>query len=55
LTKGREDLRAHFRWETVNSVLYKIGGLVFILGGVLFFPRFEKYADAGAQGGGEFG
>jgi hypothetical protein len=41
-------LRAHFRWETVNAVLYKIGGLVFILGSVLFFPRFEKCADVGA-------
>jgi hypothetical protein len=42
------DLHAQFRWETINAGLYKIGGLVFIAGSVLFFPRFEAYADAGA-------
>jgi hypothetical protein len=26
LTKGRKDLQTQFRWETVNAVLYKIGG-----------------------------
>jgi len=40
--------RRHFVWETVNAVLYKIGGVVFIIGSVLFFPRFEAYADLGA-------
>jgi hypothetical protein len=37
-----------FVWETVNAVLYKLGGVVFIIGSVLFFPRFEAYADLGA-------
>jgi len=48
LTRDSADLRAHFRWESINAVLYKIGGLVFIAGSVLFFPRFEEYADVGA-------
>lgn len=48
LTSGSEDLRAQFRWETINAVLYKIGGLIFIIGSILFFPRFEAYADWGA-------
>lgn len=48
LTADRSDLRAQFRWETVNAVFYKVGGLVFIAGSVLFFPRFEAYADVGA-------
>ena len=48
LTKGRADLHAQFRWETINAVLYKIGGIVFIIGSILFFPRFEAYADIGA-------
>ena len=48
LTKGRQDVRAQFRWETINAVLYKIGGFIFIIGSVLFFPRFEAYADIGA-------
>ena len=37
-----------FVWETVNAVLYKLGGVVFIIGSILFFPRFEAYADLGA-------
>ena len=48
LTSGSTDLRAQFRWETINAVVYKIGGVVFIVGSVLFFPRFEAYADIGA-------
>ena len=48
LTRERSDLRAQFRWETINAVVYKIGGLVFIAGSILFFPRFEAYADIGA-------
>ena len=48
LTRDSADLRAQFRWETINAVFYKIGGLVFIAGSVLFSPRFEEYADAGA-------
>jgi hypothetical protein len=48
LTKGREDLLAHFRWETINAVFYKIGGFLFIIGSICFFPRFEAYADLGA-------
>ncbi len=48
LTKDRTDLQGHFRWETINALLYKIGGLVFIMGSILFFPRFAEYADLGA-------
>jgi len=48
LTRDHRDLKTQFRWETINAVVYKIGGLVFIAGSVLFFPRFEAYADIGA-------
>ena len=48
LTRDRADLRAQFRWETINAVLYKIGGIVFIVGSILFFPKFDDYADIGA-------
>lgn len=47
LTADRADVAAHFRWETINAVVYKIGGVVFIIGSVLFFPRFEAYEDVG--------
>ena len=36
LTAGRADLRAQFRWETINAVVYKIGGAAFVVGSVLF-------------------
>ncbi len=49
LTRDSADLRAQFRWETINAVSYKIGGLVFSVGSVLFFLRFEEYADVGAR------
>jgi hypothetical protein len=48
LTKDHRDLQAQFRWETINAVLYKIGGVLFIVGSIFFFPRFEAYADLGA-------
>lgn len=48
LTIDRADLRAQFRWETINAVLYIIGGMVFIVGSIFFFPMFEAYANIGA-------
>ena len=48
LTRGQSDSKAQFRWETINAILYKIGGLVFVVGSVLFFPRFDAYANWGA-------
>jgi hypothetical protein len=38
LTKDWSDIRAQFRWETINAVVYKFGGLTFVIGSVLFFP-----------------
>jgi len=35
-------------WESLNAVVYKIGGLIFIFGSVLFFPAFSAYEDLGA-------
>jgi len=37
-------LRDQFRWETINAVVYKLGGIVFIAGSVLFFPSMADYA-----------
>lgn len=48
LTKDRTDLQAHFRWETFNAFLYKLGGLLFIAGSILFFPKMKAYEDVGA-------
>jgi predicted membrane channel-forming protein YqfA (hemolysin III family) len=48
LTSVRTDAHGQFRWETINAVTYKLGGLVFVAGSVLFFPQLERWADLGA-------
>jgi hypothetical protein len=48
LIRTRPEPRDHFRWESINALLYKVGGLMFMVGSVLFFPRYEAYADLGA-------
>lgn len=48
LTQGSQAIRKQFRWETINAVFYKLGGLVFIAGSIFFFPRLDAYADLGA-------
>lgn len=42
------DLRDHFRWETINAVVYVIGGFAFIAGSIMFFPSMKAYANTGA-------
>lgn len=41
-------LHDHFRWESLNAALYKLGGAIFIVGSVMFFPRFQAYENIGA-------
>ena len=48
LTNAHPELGNHFRWETINAVLYKLGGLRVGSGWVLFLPDYESYADLGA-------
>lgn len=48
LVEAAGDLQANFRWEAVNAAIYNLGGIVFMIGSVLFFPRFSAYADIGA-------
>lgn len=33
----------HRNWEFVNAYVYLFGGVVFIIGSLLLFPRFEAY------------
>jgi hypothetical protein len=40
-------LRAQFRWEKINAVLYKIGGIVFIVGRILIFPSLTLTRTSG--------
>ncbi|MFO8031872.1 MAG: YrhK family protein [Desulfohalobiaceae bacterium] len=47
LLKDKEDFKGQFRWESINAALYKLGGLVFILGSIMFLPSMQKYMDLG--------
>ncbi len=35
-------------WETVNTTVYLVGGVMFIWGSVLFFPKPESVSDRGS-------
>ncbi|MGI9357457.1 MAG: YrhK family protein, partial [Rhizobiaceae bacterium] len=48
LLKEDPSARDNFRWETINAIIYKIGGVVFVVGSILFFPSMSAYANLGA-------
>lgn len=48
LTGDVTDPHTRFLWESLNAVLYKLGGGIFMAGSLLFFPRFAAYQDLGA-------
>lgn len=37
-----------FLWEASNSILYLVGGLIFVLGSVFFLPAFSAMENVGA-------
>ncbi|MDJ1182629.1 YrhK family protein [Roseofilum casamattae] len=37
----------HFSWESVNAILYLIGGFAFIIGSIFFLPRYEESIAVG--------
>ncbi len=48
LMHDEPSVRDNFRWETINAVIYKAGGVIFVIGSILFFPSLSAYADLGA-------
>jgi hypothetical protein len=48
LTRAHPSARDQFRWETINAVTYKLGGVIFVIGSILFFPALERWSDLGA-------
>ncbi|MGX1096773.1 YrhK family protein [Amorphus sp. MBR-141] len=48
LVGEQPSLKTHFRWETLNAIVYEAGGLVFIAGSICFFPALSAWADTGA-------
>ncbi|MGR5093014.1 YrhK family protein [Vibrio maritimus] len=47
LTDNDASAKTQFKWETLNAVLYKFGGLFFLVGSVLLFPSFQSYSTLG--------
>ncbi|MEH6836690.1 MULTISPECIES: YrhK family protein [Falsihalocynthiibacter] len=47
-TSSNADLRKNFLWETINTAVYLVGGIVFVIGSILFLPALAAYADLGA-------
>ncbi|MEO0683011.1 MAG: YrhK family protein, partial [Pseudomonadota bacterium] len=37
-----------FWWESFNAFAYKLGGVLFVIGSVLFFPALSAWANLGA-------
>ena len=48
LVAEEDDLRTQFLWESVNAIVYSLGGAIFVVGSILFFPQFGSFADLGA-------
>jgi hypothetical protein len=48
LTRTRPGARDQFRWETINAVAYKAGGVIFLVGSILFFPVLDRWSNVGA-------
>jgi hypothetical protein len=48
LTSSKADLRKHSLWEKINAAVYLAGGIIFVIGSILFFPSLAAYADLGA-------
>ncbi|PSO49589.1 MAG: hypothetical protein BRC33_06400 [Cyanobacteria bacterium SW_9_44_58] len=38
----------YFNWETINAILYLVGGFSFIIGSIFFLPQFYNLSDIGA-------
>lgn len=47
-SEGRRGGHVPFRWETINAVAYKLGGFIFLVGSVLFFPALSDWSNLGA-------
>ncbi|GAM55604.1 hypothetical protein JCM19231_2956 [Vibrio ishigakensis] len=48
LTSSSKELSAQFRWETINAIAYKLGGVLFVAGSYFFFPAQAEHAYIGS-------
>ncbi len=45
LTTGRNDLSAHFRWETINAILYQLGGVLFTVASISYLAPGYRHGQ----------
>ncbi|WP_027185914.1 YrhK family protein [Desulfovibrio inopinatus] len=38
-----------FLWESINAILYLVGGVTFVVGSIFFLPSFDAYEVIGAE------
>jgi hypothetical protein len=43
-----EKLTEQFGWEAFNTLVYEVGGLMFVMGSVFFLPGLEEYISVGS-------
>jgi hypothetical protein len=43
-----EKLTLQFGWEALNTLVYEVGGVMFIIGSVFFLPAYEEYISVGS-------
>ncbi|WP_158583414.1 YrhK family protein [Salinisphaera sp. Q1T1-3] len=47
IATGRRSGASHRAWETINAYCYKLGGLLFVVGSLFFFPALSAYISIG--------
>ncbi|MEO1019569.1 MAG: YrhK family protein [Pseudomonadota bacterium] len=48
IKKAPHESDEHHRWEIIKTSIYMLGGLVYLIGSVFYFPVFTQYAQMGA-------
>lgn len=43
-----EKLTLQFGWEVLNTLVYEVGGVMFVIGSVFFLPAYEEYVSVGS-------
>lgn len=38
---------SQYYWEIINSILYIVGGITFVIGSIFFLPKYEELFDVG--------
>ena len=49
LSSVHKNSENQFLWEAINAMVYLFGGVLFIVGSILFLPKFSDYSNIGVQ------